>query len=170
MANKDTDGIKELYAANIDDSKVIQLSSPQSVNFSITSYQVSADRKYVTYLITEQQNFLVSQLYVVNVNGGNPIRVSGDLAYRTNLANPKLYTVRSSGLNNVVISGGFLVNGSIYEDYRWSPDSSRIAYRADQDVDEQLELYAGQADGSGDIKLSRQLVEDGDVLSYELVD
>ena len=97
-ADRDTDGIEELYAANADGTEIIRLSDPLAANTTIKSFQVSADRQYVAYLISEIDVFEVSMLYVVSVNGGTPIQVSSDPIFA------------ASPISNFV----------------WSPDSTRI--------------------------------------------
>lgn len=87
----------------------------------------------------------------------------------------ELYTVRSDGTDNVKVSGTMPTNPNIYTltgnvtDYLWYSDSQRLLYRADQDIDEQFELYTGQADGSGFMKISGPLIAEGDVLNHVLV-
>ena len=45
----------------------------------------------------------------------------------------------------------------------WAPDSSRIAYVADQDTDEIDELYTSLPDGSNNVKVNGTLVSEGNV-------
>jgi len=46
---------------------------------------------------------------------------------------------------------------------RWAPDSSRVVYAADQEVDEKLELYTSLAAGGGNVKVSAPMTDDSDV-------
>ena len=50
-----------------------------------------------------------------------------------------------------------------------SPDGSRIAYLADQDTDDIIELYASLPDGEENTNLSGELVTGGDVVQFEWV-
>lgn len=51
--------------------------------------------------------------------------------------------------------------------YRWSPDSTRIAYQADQEADDVFDLFVSPADSAGGARrLSGPMAADGDVLSY----
>ena len=56
-----------------------------------------------------------------------------------------------------------MVNGGSLETFSWAPDSSRIAYRADQDTINAWELYTALPDGTGILKVSPPLVFGGDV-------
>ena len=50
--------------------------------------------------------------------------------------------------NNDTINEAIAGTGNVV-DYDWAPDGSRLAYLADQDVDNQLELYTALPDGTG---------------------
>lgn len=49
------------------------------------------------------------------------------------------------------------------EDLRISPDGSRVVYRADQSLDDVMELYSVPIDGGASVKLNGTLVAFGDV-------
>jgi CSLREA domain-containing protein len=51
-----------------------------------------------------------------------------------------------------------VVGGSVEPDFQISLDSSRVVYRADQDTDEQFELYSSIIDATGSTKLNSPLV------------
>ncbi len=180
-ADKDTDGTEELYAASADGTQAIKLSGSLAADFVIDSYQVSEDRQYVAYVVTDNsQLYQISKLYVVNVNGGTPIRVSGIptvtgsllitnfvwspdgmwLAYRgiqDTQGKFELYTVRSDGSENVKISMD--AQNNIKTDFKWAPDSSRIAYRTSLSSI----LHTVQPDGLNNIEISGSLVLNGAV-------
>ena len=48
------------------------------------------------------------------------------------------------GSNNVKVSGTLVSGGDVDRKFSWAPDSSRIAYVADQDSDETDELYTSE--------------------------
>ncbi len=59
---------------------------------------------------------------------------------------------------------GALVAGGAVHDFLVSPDSSRVAYRAEQDADGVVELYSAPADGSAaPVRISGALAPFGDV-------
>ena len=49
----------------------------------------------------------------------------------------------------------------------WAPDSSRIAYIADQDTNDTDELYTSLPDGSNNVKVNGAFVSDGNILSFK---
>jgi Tol biopolymer transport system component len=57
----------------------------------------------------------------------------------------ELYSVAITGLysDSVKISGTLVAGGNVqyYSGFQFSPDGSRVVYRADQDTDEVIELY-----------------------------
>ena len=63
------------------------------------------------------------------------------------------------------LNGALVAGGRVFLGFTWAPDSSRVAYRADQDTDDILELYSATPDGSGTPdKLNGALVAGGDVV------
>lgn len=66
---------------------------------------------------------------------------------------------------------GPLVSGGTVWDYKTSPDGKWVVYHADQEVDQQNDIYRVAAGGGAAIKLSADLPAGGDVLfssSYEI--
>ena len=62
-----------------------------------------------------------------------------------------------------------MVPGGNVQDFKWAPDSSGVAYLADQDINEVFELFASQPNGNNNTKLSGTLVSDGNVLAADWV-
>jgi hypothetical protein len=54
----------------------------------------------------------------------------------------------------------------VQTDFAWAPDSSLIAYRADQDTINVLELYTSSATGLNNKKISGDLVSGGNVSNF----
>ena len=97
-----------------------------------------------------------------------PPTVPGSLMLPTRDTNDKneLYTSEPNGLNNVKVSGTLLASRDV-EDFRWAPDSSRIAYIANQDSDDTYELYTSYpTTPSGNVKVSGTLVSGGQLSDY----
>ncbi len=60
--------------------------------------------------------------------------------------------------------------GDDVDSFEWAPDSSRLAYRADQDTINVKELYSSRPDGTDNMKISGDLVPGGNVTNtYEWV-
>jgi hypothetical protein len=62
-----------------------------------------------------------------------------------------------NGASRVKVSGT-LVNAGDVAHFQWSPDGTHLAYNADQDIDEMIELYTVQPDGTDNVKVSGVLV------------
>ncbi len=80
----------------------------------------------------------------------------------------QLYSVPSDGSQGPIRLDGPLVAGGNVESsgklFEISPDSRRVVYRADQEVDERFELYATAIDGTqSPVKLNGILTAGGDV-------
>jgi Tol biopolymer transport system component len=99
------------------------------------AFQFSPDSSRVLY-VADQDTDSVFELYVAPSAGGSAQKRSGPL-----------------------VNGGDVVAASA----RFSPDSSRVAYVADQDADEVLELYSVASSGGATLKLSGPLPVSGDV-------
>jgi Tol biopolymer transport system component len=88
-------------------------------------------------------------------------------AWQTTLGKLEVHDVPLDGTQATRILGAPLGAGrscSIYDAFRVAPDESHLAYLADQDVDEQYELYVVPTDGSRvSTKLSGVLIANGDV-------
>ncbi len=150
-ADHDIDGVDELYSAPIDGSQ-----SPVKVNgrlvpggFVSYGFQISPDASRVVYLAT-QDTPSVLELYSAPIDpGGRRIRRPGvPLAVKLN--------------------GPLVAGGSISGPFLIGPDSQRVVYHADQEVDGVHELYSRPLDGSSvPVKLNGPLVAGGDVDELE---
>lgn len=81
----------------------------------------------------------------------------------------ELYAVAAIGgtatkLNSTLVEGGAVAAG--LGGFAIAADGATVVYRADQDVDETVELYAVPLGGGSSTKLNSPLVADGDVTSF----
>ena len=94
------------------------------------------------------------------------IQVSPDKTRVAYLQGRQLYSVdllrRSAP---VKMHPELVTGGTVYSNYKWAPDSSKMLYRAIQDTAGVPELYTVLADGSGNIKVNGTLVAGGGVLN-----
>jgi len=68
-------------------------------------------------------------------------------------------------LNPVLVNGGDVLDGP--EDYRFSPDGTRLVFRADAESDETFELHSAPAAGAAaSVRLNGTLAAGGDVTSF----
>ncbi len=70
----------------------------------------------------------------------------------------------------VPVSGSMVASGDLFGPFRIAPDSSRLVFLADREVDELNRLYAAPADGSGPpVGLDGPFVLTGDVSVFRLL-
>jgi Tol biopolymer transport system component len=127
IADKDVNGVDELYAAFNDGTEIVKLSDPLVTRGNVAAYRISPDGFYVAY-VADQDTAGLFELYVVPVDktpDETAVKVSGPMAGNGILQLP---------------SGEYL--------FRWAPDSSRIAYVADQNSLRVFELFTSTPDGT----------------------
>jgi Tol biopolymer transport system component len=144
-ADQDADEIFELYSVPLAGpaSAGIKLNEPLVAGGSVwVEFQVSPDSSRVVY-IADQQTYGNFELYSVPLNG------------------PAIAGVK---LNGPLVAGGGV------GEFKVSPDSSRVVYRADQQTDNVFDLFsvpiAGPANAG--IKLNESLVSGGDVEVFKI--
>ncbi len=191
-ADETTLNRSELYIVNVNNPGLsTRLNTPLTLNRDVVDFAVSPDGSKVAYR-ADQDSDNVYELYLVNVASPgvsvklNPSLVSGGwirsgfefspdgtkVLYRADqevVDRLELYTVdvaspgSSHKVNSALVSGG-----NVYSAFSFSPDNKTIAYVADQDTDEQLELYIAAAATLGTTqKMNGVLIPDGDVCRYE---
>ena len=187
IADKDSEGVDELYAAFDDGSNIIKLSGRLVAGGDVIAFLVSPDGIFVAYVADQDKNE-VFELYVVVVdktNTDSAVKVSGPMAGSGILRLPsgdflfgwsrnssrvayiadqntngvfELFTSTPDGKENDLVSDlpdPSLNPGRNVKDFEWGPDSSLIAYVADQDTDDKFELYISPSDSNiGNRKVS----------------
>jgi Tol biopolymer transport system component len=141
-ADQDISDVWELFLVNVANPGVsTKLSAPLTAGAWVrTDFSFSPDGTKVVYR-ADQDQVDTLELFVVDV------------------ANPGV----AKQVNPALTSGG-----NVYTAFGFSPDGARIAYIADQDADDVLELYAVNAAVPGtSIKLNGALVANGDVCQFE---
>jgi Tol biopolymer transport system component len=113
------------------------VNAPLVPNASVLSYAWSPDGDSIAY-VANQDDDRRFELYHVDMSGPAP-------AQRRKVSPPVDHDVRVDAI-------------------RWSPDSTRLAYRANQDVETRTEIYAGARAGGvvgPPVKLNADLTRDG---------
>lgn len=123
IADKDTDGVDELYAVPITGTTPIKLNPPLAANGDVESFQYTPDGQFVIYRADQEVDNRI-ELYRVPVGGG-----------------------AATKLNPALVAGGNVLN------FKIAPDTGRIAYLADQATNEVLELWSISSTGGGLFKL-----------------
>ena len=157
VADQDTNEVFELYSVPIDGSAApVKLSGPMVAGGRVALFggifQIAPDGQRVVYL-AEQDTDGVIELYSAPIDGSSaPVKLSGLMVAGGDLS-PSAQTLGAPC-------------------FRFSPDASRVVYRADQDTDEVFELYSAPLDGSAaSVKLNGTMVAGGDVtMAYGLGD
>jgi Tol biopolymer transport system component len=184
MASQDTANVFELYVVNADGSGLVKVSGTiTNPDGDVDDISWSPDSSKIVYNVDGDIDG-VYEIYVVNSDGTGRSKVSGALVAGRFAINPKwspdsskivyiadqdtndvfeLYVVNSDGSGLIKVSGTMmdLESDVGLSNFTWSPDGSKIAYRADQDTNEVFELYVVNSDGTGRIKVSGTM--DGDV-------
>lgn len=127
IADKDLDGVEELYAAFDDGTDIVKLSNPLVAGGDVAAFRVSPDGFYAAY-VADQDTDGVFELFAVVIDktaGDTAVKVSGPMAGSGVFQSP---------------SGDYL--------YGWDPGSSRIAYIADQNMAGVFELFTATPDGN----------------------
>jgi dipeptidyl aminopeptidase/acylaminoacyl peptidase len=109
---------------------------------TIVKYQISPDSHYVVFTADVEVDNRY-EIYSIPVAGGQPTR-----------------------LNPPLVAGGKVREVS----FEITPDSSRVIYLADQEVDERFELYSVPIGGGPATKLNGSLINGGDVATTFKID
>ena len=172
---------------------VIKLNGELPSGGNVDSYglQFSPDGSRVLYR-ADQDTDQVFELYSVPATGGTPVKLNGELTsggnvdYKGLQFSPdgsrvlynadqdtdgvfELYSVPATGGTPVKLNAGLPSGGNV-DSYglQFSPDGSRVLYRADQDTNGVTELYSVPATGGAPVKLNAELPSNGDVRYYGL--
>jgi len=130
-ADNDTPGVIELYASFDDGTNIVKLSGALVAGGNVVDFRVSpvsTDGTWVAY-VADQDTDDVFELYVVSVDktdSDNPVKISGD----------------------PMAGNGIMEKASGRYAFQWAPDTSRVAYLADQTTANVIELYSNTPDGS----------------------
>ncbi len=167
LADQDTVGVQELYSVPIRGlpSAGLRLNEALVPGRNVDVFKISPNGGRVVY-IADQETVSVHELYSVPVGGpadagiklNKALPPNGDVSgfqispdssrvvYRAdqdNVGVRELYSVSLAGPNasGVKINGTLVALGSVSLEFQISPDSGRVLYIADQDIDGVIELY-----------------------------
>ena len=177
LADAEVDGRNELYVVPAAGGASVKISDELSGPFHVSEWFISPDGASVAFLDS-------AGLFTVPSLGGTPaqIPVAWPTAFswspngtRLCITAPsdtagidELYVVPAAGGQPVKVSGPMVPGGKVItysklQDPEWSPDGTRIAYAADQEIDEVPEMFVAMADGSGAMRVSLPMVAGGGV-------
>jgi Tol biopolymer transport system component len=142
LADQDADGVVELFGVAANTGSAVKLNPPLVTNGNVLSdgLQMSPAGDRVLYAADQEQDAVV-ELFSVPALGGMSVKLNGPL-----------------------VNGGDVTPGS----QQFSPDGTRVLYRADQFADEVFELFSVASIGGTPVRLNGPLVANGDVLQQGL--
>lgn len=113
IADRETDGVNELWLYSVETGTAAKVNQTLVAGGNVTSFAMSPDRKWIAY-VADQEIDERFELYIRDVSLSNPA-IKG--------------------------SAPFPIPGTDVSDNPvWAPDSSRVAYRSDQELDERFDL------------------------------
>jgi protease II len=140
MADKDIKGTVELYVSSEAGGDIKKLSGTLVAGGDVVDFRISPDAKFVAY-VADQDTNQVFELYVSETD-----KLIDDAEVKVS-----------------VTMAGF----GVEDNFQWADDSSRIAYLADQDEINVIELYTSTAIGSDNDQASGDLVLGGSVAEFK---
>ena len=192
--DQETTGQTELYSIPIagPEGSWIKLNDTLPAGGDVSHLQISPDSTSVIYLADQTTNNILDA-WTVPIDGGTPTKlrpfitlagstvyefsetpISPDgerVAFRANFSDLdkyELWSARVDGTGAVTRINGTMNAGGNVTTLLFSPDSSRVVYRADQQSDEVFELYSVPSAGGSAVKLNGALTPGGDVGADEI--
>jgi len=137
LADQVTDDVVELFSVSPVTGPPIKLNSTLVANGNVFSdgLQFSPDGNFVMYLADQNTNG-VAEIYRVATTGGTALK-----------------------LNSTLAAGRSVTPGS----QKFSPNGTRVLYRADQNADDVFEIFSVLSVGGTPVRLNGQLAANGDV-------
>ncbi len=168
-----TDNVFTVSTDGSDHTQITNFQSGESINF----HSWSPDSTMIAYDTFDDVLHIAAQDGTRDVPASQPSEEvccgrwfwapnNSRLAYN-DTAQGVLRSVLPDGTGHREVSGPTVSGGGITR-FRWVRDSSRIIYRADQDIDETFEIYSSLPDGSNNKKISGSMVAGGGVIDFEL--
>lgn len=165
------------------------LSNKSNINITplttVGSFRWSPDSANIAYSGRKTNEINSLGIYITDKNGQAEIKVSGDLITNETVFNDgffwspngshltylkrnsssidEMYIVQSDGTENNNVSYGVTASLPYWS---WAPDSSRLAYIADQDTSDTYELYTITPDATENQKISILQSTNEDVTSF----
>ncbi|MEM9379238.1 MAG: hypothetical protein AAGB93_04740 [Planctomycetota bacterium] len=170
IADKETDGVFELFRAELDGSGTTKLSPPLAPGGRVREAWIAPDGQSVAFRADVSVPF-VDEFWVAAADGSGATRVSPPLvpngaflflqsepwspdsqwlAFGARATTPgvmDLYAVRPDGTQLRNLSSIQNPFGDVSFGWAWSPDSSRVAFIADAVVDNTHQLYSSPPTG-----------------------
>jgi hypothetical protein len=187
QADKDLDGVFELYATSFTGGTITKLHASYGGSEDASSLRLNPNGSRVVFR-TNQDVDTDLELYSVNLDGSGLSQVNATLvangdvdqyalsadnttvvytADQTTDGVSELFSAPISGGSSATKISGAISGSEDVQDFRISPTSTRVVFRADQDTDGKNELFTTPIGSAGSSKLepSGGLPADADVTS-----
>ena len=187
LADRDDEGVFELYSVPARGGATVELSGPMASGGDALQFEVAVAGSRVVYTADQDVDEEVELFSVPEDGSAAPVQLSdslvagGDVTSFDALSNGprvvyladqttdetfELYSAPADGSASAVqLSGPLVADGDVLS-YRISPGGSRVVYRADQEIDGTIELFSVPIDGSASpVKLNPP---SGSVESFEI--
>ncbi len=181
IADAFVNNFNQLFVVDTQTANRVELAPNLTPFGNLFLFAWSPDGSRVAYL-GESATIGAIDLVTVRLNGTGTARINAPfvpgqfvsriawspdstrIAYAANqdsMTTRELYVGPADGSSaSVRVSGPMVPGGALAPDFvsfAWSPDSARIAYRADQDQDSLVELYVSTPDGASNVRVSGAL-------------
>lgn len=190
------DDERELHSVPVDGGPVVKLNAGPVADAPVGNFKISPNGDRVIFRVLEQDPLLNNwyyALYSVSITGGTPVKLNAPLVTGGSVWNYaisttgrvvyqadqqvndrfELYSVPITGglvtkLNPPLVSGGDVDSGIDFgpEPFQISPDGDWVVYMADQNVDDQFELFSVPAAGGQARQVNGFLVPEGRVWDF----
>ncbi|MCB1215017.1 MAG: PD40 domain-containing protein [Deltaproteobacteria bacterium] len=131
LLDLEINGVKELYLADSRTGNIEKINPDLSYGREVDSYKWSEDGKKIAYL-ANPNNTNIKELYYYDLTNGTLHQVNPDFS-------------------------GVIGNLKSVFSYYWSPDGKKIAYTADQDTENVIELYVYNLENQEIQKINQNL-------------
>jgi hypothetical protein len=146
ISDQGTDEVFELYSVPVDGgAPEVKLNGPLTASGDVYQFAISPDSSHVVYRADQMSND-VYELFSVPIQGGEALRINEPF-------------VTGGDIGDQVDSSCFLI----------SPDSSGVAYRADQNTDGIQELFSVPIDGGPALRLNPSFPGPNNDVSFGLL-
>lgn len=188
FVTNEVSGVRNLYIASTQANRQ-QLNTagmaPVSTVFQIANngsrvvYKESSDPAHPNIRSVQPNTFgdiQINPTFVLPASGASDFTISptsNKIVYRANQDNDaiyELYAVNVDGTGSVQKLNGTIVSGGSVQPilFKVTSNGAKVVYVADQNTDEQFELYVSNIDGSGNTKVSGTMPASGDVSDFKI--